>query len=74
MRAIKDLCSQISYEMTRGKDTDCVTEVIYDSRKVTQGCLFICVSGANFDGHDFAAEVAQKGACGGKGGKASRRP
>ena len=62
MRAIKDLCSQISYEMTRGKDTDCVTEVIYDSRKVTQGCLFICVSGANFDGHDFAAEVAQKGA------------
>lgn len=39
-----------------------VTEVVYDSRKVTEGCLFICIEGANFDGHEFAADVAQKGA------------
>ncbi|MBE5870519.1 MAG: UDP-N-acetylmuramoyl-L-alanyl-D-glutamate--2,6-diaminopimelate ligase [Lachnospiraceae bacterium] len=62
MIAIKDLCSRISYEMIRGKDTDCVTEVVYDSRKATQGCLFICVAGADFDGHDFVKDVIQKGA------------
>lgn len=39
-----------------------VSAVIYDSRKVTEGCLFICIKGANFDGHDVAAQVAEKGA------------
>lgn len=39
-----------------------MTEVVYDSRKVQKGCLFICITGANVDGHDFAQEVVDKGA------------
>ena len=39
-----------------------VGQVVYDSRKITEGCLFICIAGANFDGHDFAAEAMEKGA------------
>lgn len=39
-----------------------ITAVVYDSRKVIPGCLFICINGANFDGHDFAAQVAAQGA------------
>lgn len=39
-----------------------VAAVVYDTRKVTEGCLFICIKGANFDAHDAAAEVARKGA------------
>ena len=39
-----------------------VTQVVYDSRKVETGCLFICIEGANFDGHEFAEDVVRKGA------------
>lgn len=42
-------------------DTE-ITEIVYDSRKAKEGSLFVCVSGANVDGHDFAADVAAKGA------------
>lgn len=62
MISIQDLCHEISYEMIKGKDTELVTEIVYDSRKVTSGCLFICVAGAKADGHDFAKEVVKKGA------------
>lgn len=33
-----------------------------DSRKVREGCVFICVKGARFDGHDAAKEAETKGA------------
>lgn len=39
-----------------------VTKVVYDSRKVEKGCVFICIPGANFDGHDYAAEAVKQGA------------
>ena len=33
-----------------------------DSRKAAEGCLFICISGNNFDGHSVAEEMLAKGA------------
>ena len=36
--------------------------VSIDSRSVTAGQLFVALSGPNFDGHDYLAEVASKGA------------
>jgi UDP-N-acetylmuramoyl-L-alanyl-D-glutamate--2,6-diaminopimelate ligase len=36
--------------------------VVNDSRKITKDCLFICIKGANFDGHDAAAEAVLQGA------------
>ena len=38
------------------------TGVATDTRKITEGCLFICLKGANFDGNLFAAEAVEKGA------------
>ena len=33
---------------------DCiVTSVSTDSRDIPKGCLFICLEGEKFDGHDF---------------------
>ena len=59
---LTDLLERLDYQCIRGStDTD-VTGVIYDSRKVTNGCLFICIEGANFDGHTFAADVVSAGA------------
>lgn len=44
-------------------DTDFeVSAVCYDSRKVTEGSMFICLSGTNFDGHEYASLAQQNGA------------
>lgn len=59
---LENLLKKISYECVSGSLDKEVTAVVYDSRKVTENCVFICIEGANFDGHEFAAEVVKKGA------------
>lgn len=44
-------------------DTE-ISDLAYDSRKVTPGTLFFCVSGFERDGHDFAAQAVENGAVG----------
>ena len=39
-----------------------VQQITNDSRKVTEGCLFFCISGARSDGHAFAQTAAEAGA------------
>jgi UDP-N-acetylmuramoyl-L-alanyl-D-glutamate--2,6-diaminopimelate ligase len=39
-----------------------VADLAYDTRWVTPGALFFCVSGARVDGHDLAAEAVGRGA------------
>lgn len=42
---------------------DCVINgVCIDTRKITDGCLFICIKGERFDAHQFAQEALDKGA------------
>ncbi len=43
------------------KDTE-ITEVVYDSRKVTKGSLFVAVSGFAADGNRFIPMALEKGA------------
>ncbi len=59
---LENLLEGLQYTCLRGSVEREVTQVVYDSRKISEGCLFICIEGANFDGHDFAAEAAEKGA------------
>lgn len=59
---LKELLQGFAFTCFQGKLDKKITQVVYDSRKVTKGCLFICIEGANFDGHKFAKEVAEKGA------------
>jgi UDP-N-acetylmuramoyl-L-alanyl-D-glutamate--2,6-diaminopimelate ligase len=59
---LSELLERIEYECLQGSVERRVDAVVYDSRKVSEGCLFICIRGANFDGHDFAAEAARQGA------------
>ena len=37
-----------------------IKNVINDNRKIEEGSLFICIKGANFDGHSCAADAAEK--------------
>lgn len=39
-----------------------ITELVNDSRKVVDHSIFVCISGAVVDGHDFIEDVVNKGA------------
>ncbi|MGI6254171.1 MAG: UDP-N-acetylmuramoyl-L-alanyl-D-glutamate--2,6-diaminopimelate ligase [Acutalibacter sp.] len=39
-----------------------ITDIVYDSRKACPGCAFVCMRGANSDGHKYAAAAAAAGA------------
>lgn len=56
------LNEKLQLEMIAGSGDPDITAVVYDSRKVIEGCVFICIKGANFDGHDVAAEAVKNGA------------
>ncbi len=62
MMELKKLLEKLEYECRMGTTDRDVNAIVYDSRKVTEGCLFVCITGAKVDGHDFAKEVAEKGA------------
>ena len=58
----KELLEGLTYECVAGSVDTMVDEVVYDSRKISRGCLFICISGYQVDGHSFAAEAVKMGA------------
>lgn len=57
-----ELVKNIEYQLLQGSLEVEVAEVENDSRRVTAGCLFFCISGSVRDGHAFAQEVVEKGA------------
>ncbi len=59
---LKKLLEKLDYEVTNGADDIDINGLVYDSRKVTQGDVFVCVVGAVSDGHKYIADVAAKGA------------
>ena len=56
------LLERLEYKVVQGSAETEVTTLINDSRKVENGSVFVCISGAVSDGHKYAAEVAEKGA------------
>ncbi|MCQ2539112.1 MAG: UDP-N-acetylmuramoyl-L-alanyl-D-glutamate--2,6-diaminopimelate ligase [Acetatifactor sp.] len=57
-----DLLENLEYECIQGSLDRDVEAVINDSRKISKDCLFLCIRGAVFDGHDFAAQAVEQGA------------
>ncbi|MBQ4516052.1 MAG: UDP-N-acetylmuramoyl-tripeptide--D-alanyl-D-alanine ligase, partial [Clostridia bacterium] len=39
-----------------------ITDVVTDSRKIINGCLFVPLVGERFDGHDFIEKAISEGA------------
>lgn len=59
---LKDLLSGVSVlEMTADGELN-ITDVAYDSRKVTPGSLFVAISGFTSDGNRFIPMAVEKGA------------
>lgn len=59
---LETLFQEIKYECVQGSLDKEIRALVYDSRKVQQGSVFVCIKGMNFDGHDYVKEVVSKGA------------
>lgn len=62
MEKLKNLLERLDYTVVQGEIEIEITELVYDSRKVSEGCLFVCIKGAVSDGHVYIKEAAEKGA------------
>ena len=62
MAALKTLLENLEVTVQGGGEIPDreISALVYDSRKITEDCLFVCIEGANFDGHTAAALAAEK--------------
>ena len=56
------MLEKLEYTCLQGEVHIDITELVNDSRKVGRGSVFVCISGAVKDGHEFVSEVIDKGA------------
>lgn len=59
---LMDLVSRMSYILMQGSLEIEITDLVYDSRKASPGCIFVCMVGAVTDGHNYLDDVIEKGA------------
>lgn len=59
---LKELLKELSYQCQKNIEEADITDIVYDSRKVQEGCLFVCLVGAKLDAHIYAKEALEKGA------------
>ncbi len=50
------------YEVLQGDMSCDISDIIYDSRRVVKNSAFVCLVGANVDGHKFISQVINGGA------------
>ena len=57
-----DLLSAAGIACPDGIGDTPVTSIVTDSRKVTEGCMFICINGLHTDSHNFIKNAVDRGA------------
>ncbi len=62
MKDIRLLVQELDYELIQGSLEGEISELVYDTRKVSKDSMFVCIVGTAFDSHEKAAEVAAAGA------------
>ena len=58
---LSNLLANIEYTVINDGNPE-ITDIIYDSRKVTDGTAFVCLKGYTSDGHMYAQSAVEKGA------------
>ncbi|XOQ47263.1 MAG: UDP-N-acetylmuramoyl-L-alanyl-D-glutamate--2,6-diaminopimelate ligase [Thermocaproicibacter melissae] len=61
MMILKDLLAGLQFTMDGSGDVE-IEDIVYDSRKVKKGSLFVCLNGSSVDSHQFAEQAAKDGA------------
>ena len=62
MVCASELLKKLTFTCVKGDPDREVSALVYDSRKIEKDCMFVCLVGANADGHSFAAQAAGEGA------------
>ncbi len=57
MKSLKELCKDFEYEILAGNMEGSYTDFVTDNRKLSEGCVYVCIKGANFDGHTCVAQA-----------------
>jgi UDP-N-acetylmuramoyl-L-alanyl-D-glutamate--2,6-diaminopimelate ligase len=59
---LSDIFFGVDYEVIKGNENIDVGEIQYDSRKVKNGDLFVCIKGYKTDGHKYVESAYKNGA------------
>ncbi|MCR5609752.1 MAG: UDP-N-acetylmuramoyl-L-alanyl-D-glutamate--2,6-diaminopimelate ligase [Lachnospiraceae bacterium] len=59
---LSSLVEKLSYDVLLGDTNKEITTLVYDSRKVVDGSVFVCIKGAKADGHNYIDQVINDGA------------
>ncbi len=62
MKYLSDIIEGLAFTELQGSADTWVTAVVFDSRKVVPGCLFVAVKGTQSDGHDYIEQAVLDGA------------
>ncbi len=59
---LNELLKTVEYTLIKGNADTEVSDIVYDSRKITPNSMFVCLKGYNSDGHSYASQAVEKGA------------
>jgi len=62
MRNLSDILTGLPFTELQGASDVEISAVVFDSRKVVPGCLFVAVRGTQVDGHDYIQKAIEQGA------------
>lgn len=58
---LKDLLETLEYEVIGTLENRDIKDIVYDSRKAEPGTVFVCMVGAETDGHRYAMKAYEQG-------------
>ena len=61
MKLLSDILYKVSLKSVSGKTDLPVSDIQFDSRKVTSTSVFVAIAGSASDGHDYISQVIEKG-------------
>lgn len=59
---LSEICSNLEYRCLQGSMETEVQDIVYDSRKIKENVMFVCMTGARTDGHDYIRDAIEEGA------------
>lgn len=62
MKKLSDILASVKIEQKINSEDIEIKDIQFDSRKVTQGCVFVATRGTQVDGHDFIDKAIENGA------------
>ncbi len=59
---LNNLLKNTDYKIIQGSADVEISDIVYDSRKIVPGSMFVCLKGYNSDGHSYASQAVEKDA------------